>query len=157
MVDDVAANVMPGVVRALETARLIKIAGTDLHGAHQKVTARVCDAGAFIVLKLRAFLHRQQGKDVFDLLYTMLHYDGGTQAAVKSFVDEAKAGNPAFPDARLALENLFQNENIPAPIKAGNFVFGAPRPGDSEDTITRRMQVQQDAHMAGQMLLQAIR
>jgi len=157
MVDDVPASVMPGVVRALETARHVKIEGTDLLGAHQKVTARVCDAGAFVVLKLRAFLHRQQGKDVFDLLYTMLHYDGGTQAAVKSFVNEAREGNPAFPDARLALENLFGDENGPAAIRAGHFVFGTPKPEDSEDTIMRRMQVQQDAHMAGQMLLQAIR
>ena len=156
IVDDAPASVMPGVVRALATARQISIAGTDLFGARQKVMARVCDAGAFIVLKLRAFLHRQQGKDVFDLLYTMLHYDGGTQAAVKSFAREARAGNPAFADARIALETLFADEASPAAIKAAHFVFGPPRAVETDDANLRRMQVRQDTRLAGQRLLQAI-
>ncbi|OAM90025.1 hypothetical protein OH491_19085 [Termitidicoccus mucosus] len=156
MVDDVSASVMPGVVRALATARQIPIEGADLFGARQKMTARVCDAGAFLVLKLRAFLHRQQGKDVFDLLYTLLHYDGGTQAAVESFARESKAKNPAFADARTALEELFGDESGPAPIKAAHFVFGAPRTSDTDDIRLRRLQVQQDTQFAGRMLLQAI-
>lgn len=156
MVDDVPASVMPGVVRALETARQIPIEGTDLFGARQKITARVCDAGAFLVLKLRAFLFRQQGKDVFDLLYTMLHYDRGMQAAVASFALEAKMGNPAFADARIALETLFANESSPAPVKAAHFVIGPPQGSESDDIRTRRLQVQQDARDAGRMLLQAV-
>jgi hypothetical protein len=152
MVDDVPASVMPGVVRALATARRISIEGTDLFGARQKVTARVCDAGAFLVLKLRAFLHRQQGKDVFDLLYTMLHYDRGTQAAVESFARESKAGNPAFADARVALEKLFAGESSPAAIKAAHFVFGSPQAAQTEDLRMQRLQVQQDTHLAGLML-----
>jgi predicted nucleotidyltransferase len=71
MVDDVRASVMPGVVRALETSRVMIIEGIDLFGAQQTISARVCEVGPFLVLKLRAFLHRQQGKDAFDLLYTL--------------------------------------------------------------------------------------
>jgi hypothetical protein len=77
LVDDVPASVMPGVVRALQTARRVAVTGRDLMGADQHVHARVCEIGPFLALKLRAFLHRQQGKDVSDLLYTLLHYDGG--------------------------------------------------------------------------------
>jgi len=157
IVDDVPASVMPGVARALATARQIPIEGADLFGARQKVTARVCDAGAFLVLKLRAFLHRQQGKDVFDLLYTMLHYDGGTQAAVESFAREAKAGNPAFADARAALENLFAGESSPAAVKAAHFVLGPPQAARTEDDRMRHLQIQQDVQLAGRMLLRAIR
>jgi hypothetical protein len=156
MVDDIPASVMHGVARALETARRIPIEGTDLFGARQKITARVCDAGAFLVLKLRAFLFRQQGKDVFDMLYTMLHYDGGTQAAVESFAREAKVGNPAFADARIVLETLFASESGPAPVKAAHFVIGPPQGSESDDIRMRRLQVRQDAHLAGRMLLQAI-
>lgn len=157
MVDDVPASVMPGVVRALETARVMTIEGEDLLGAQQKVSARICEVGPFLVLKLRALLRRQQGKDAFDLLYTMMHYDGGTAAAVDAFAAEAKAGNPAFPDAARALETLFSNESSPGPIKAAHFVFGQPRATESNDTRTRRLQVQQDAFDAGLMLAKAIR
>jgi len=156
IVDDAPASVMPGVVRALATARQIPIEGTDLFGARQKVIARVCDAGAFFVLKLRAFLHRQQGKDIFDLLYTLLHYDGGTHAAVDSFARESKAENPAFADARYALENLFDGDSSPAAIKAAHFVFGSPQATEPEERKMRRLQTQQDVQLAGRMLLQAV-
>ncbi len=126
LVDDVPASVMPGVVRALQTARRMPVAGTDLYGAEQRVTARVCDVGPFLVLKLRAFLHRQQGKDAFDLLYTLLNYDGGTEAAIAAFACEAQAGNPALPDARRALDTLFADENAPGPIKAAHPCPEAP-------------------------------
>jgi len=156
MVDDVPASVMPGVVRALETARKMTIEGKDLFGAPQKLLARVCEVGPFLVLKLRAFLHRQQGKDAFDLLYTLLHYDGGTGAAVEAFAVEAKAGNPAFPDAMRALETLFADEGSPGPVRAAHFVFGEPDTTDSDDFETRRLQVQQDTHSAALMLRKAV-
>jgi hypothetical protein len=152
MVDDVPASVMPGVARALETARVMTIEGKDLFGAQQKITARVCEVGPFLVLKLRALLHRQQGKDAFDLLYTLLHYDGGTDAAVTAFAIEAKIGNPAFPDATRALETLFIDENSPGPLKAAHFVFGQSSTTDSDDTRTRRLQIQQDA-LSGALML----
>jgi hypothetical protein len=155
MVDDVMANVMPGVVRALETARVMTVKGIDLWGAKQSVTARVCEVGPFLVFKLRAFLHRQQGKDAFDLLYTMLHYDRGTPAAVQAFAAEGVAQNPAFPDAQQALNELFQDERSPGPIKAAGFVFGAPRSRDSEDLRMRRIQVQQDMRTAASLLIKA--
>jgi hypothetical protein len=144
MVDDVPASVMPGVVRALDTARRVTIEGQDLLGGQQKVIARVCEVGPFLVLKLRAFLNRQQGKDAFDLLYTLLHYDGGTQAALDAFAVEARANNPAFPDARLALETLFANEDSPGAVKAAHFVFGPVIPSESADTRLRRLQLRQD-------------
>jgi hypothetical protein len=156
MVDDVPASVMPGVVRALDTARRVTIEGQDLLGSQQKVIARVCEVGPFLVLKLRAFLHRQQGKDVFDLLYTLLHYDGGTEAAVAAFAAESAAGNPAVPDARLALETLFTDENAPGPVKAAHFVYGSVVPDESTDTRLHRLQLRQDALSIGLLLQKAL-
>jgi hypothetical protein len=154
MVDDVVANVMPGVTRALATARTMKIESVDLWASKQSVMARVCEVGPFLVFKLRAFLHRQQGKDAFDLLYTMLHYDKGTSAAVQAFAAERVAQNPAFPDARQALSELFTDEKSPGAIKAAGFVFGMPQARDSEDLRMRRIQVQQDMYSAASLLSQ---
>lgn len=152
LVDDVPASVMPGVVRALKTARRVPVTGLDLYGAEQRVTARVCEVGPFLTLKLRAFLHRQQGKDTFDLLYTLLHYDGGTDAAIAAFAAEVAAANPAMPDARRALETLFADENAPGPVKAAHFVHGASQPGESADLRMSRLQVRQDMQFAADAL-----
>lgn len=144
MVDDVQASVMPGVVRALQTARNVSVTGKDLYGAEQVVVARVCEIGPFLALKLRAFLHRQQGKDVFDLLYTVFHYDRGMQAAIDAFAVEYETSNPAMPDACRALEMLFADEDAPGPIKAAHFVFGPVESSESADTRLRRLQLRQD-------------
>ncbi|MEX1118991.1 MAG: hypothetical protein WEB60_09375 [Terrimicrobiaceae bacterium] len=101
---DITAGIMPGVNRALASARTMDVAGIDLHGAEQKLTARICEVGPFLALKLRAFGSRQQPKDAFDILYTILHYDGGTDAAISAFAEEVRLGNPACRDA---LRTLF--------------------------------------------------
>ena len=142
-VDDIAATVMPGVDRALETARFIEIQGEDLQGAEQHVTARVCDAGPFIALKLRAFGDRQQGKDVFDLLYTIVNYEQGTQAAVDGFAEEVRAGNPACRDAIRCLETLFKDEQAPGPMRASHFLLGPPGESGHPDEAFRRTQIRQ--------------
>lgn len=157
LVDDVPASVMPGVVRALQTARHVPVTGTDLYGAEQQVLARVCEVGPFLALKLRAFLHRQQGKDVFDLLYTLLHYDRGMESAIESFGAEAAAGNPAVPDARRALDTLFIDENAPGPVKAAHFVLGTASPSESADIRGRRLQLRQDVVSAAAALTAACR
>lgn len=93
--EDITAGIMPGVDRALATARSLIVTGIDLHGAEQKLTARVCEVGPFLALKLRAFCNRQQPKDAFDILYTLRHYDGGSAAAIAAFSEEVRLGNPA--------------------------------------------------------------
>lgn len=54
-VADVSANILPGINRALATARCVEVEGADLQGAQQKLTVRVCEAGPFLVMKLCAF------------------------------------------------------------------------------------------------------
>ena len=66
MVDDVPANILPGINRALASARQIKVTGVDLYGAIQEnLPVRVCEAGPFLAMKLRAFARRQAPKDAF--------------------------------------------------------------------------------------------
>jgi len=65
--------------------------------------------------ELRAFYSRQQRKDAFDIPYPLLHYDGGTHAAVTAFAEEVGLSNPACPDALQTLHEHFANETPPVP------------------------------------------
>lgn len=144
MVDDVQANVVPGVVRALETARTIQLSGRDLLGADQNILARVCEVGPYLALKLRAFKFRQQPKDAFDILYTVKHHDGGPEAAVDAFKKEVSENNPACPDAIECLTNDFKNENSSGAVRAAHFVLGENKRMESKETRLRRTLIQQD-------------
>lgn len=156
VVDDIIANVLPGIDRALKIARLTKISGTDLAGHTQSAMVRVCEAGPFLAMKLRAFAWRQASKDAFDILYTLRHYDRGTNAAVAAFGDEVRASNPASADAVACLNQHFRDEQATAPVRAASFVLGQSGPGESEDIRLRRLQIQQDMVDAGALLRKAI-
>lgn len=151
-VDGVPASILPGINRALETARTQPVEGYDLHGAEQRLVVRVCEVGPFLTMKLRAFKFRQQPKDAFDILYTVLHYDRGTDAAISGFQDEIRAGNPAMSDALACLKDSFHDERSLGPVKAAHFIFGQTGPNESEDSRFRRRQIQQDMVSAGLML-----
>ncbi len=144
MVDDVKANVMPGVKRALETARSISLKGTDLYGANQSLTARVCEVGPYLALKLRAFKYRQQPKDAFDILYTVKHYDQGPEAAIAAFAEEIRLKNPACPDALDTLRNDFKDDNSAVAMRAAHFVLGEPSRAESKEIQVRRTMIRQD-------------
>ena len=154
--EDITAGIMPGVDRALATARSIIVTGIDLHGAEQKLTARVCEVGPFLALKLRAFCNRQQPKDAFDILYTLRHYDGGSAAAIAAFSEEVRLGNPACPDALRTLREHFSSETSPGPVKASHFVLGGIVPGESEDVRFQRTTIRQDMVDAAEWLLKAV-
>lgn len=156
-VDDIVASILPGINRALATARQIKVAGVDLYGAtKENLPVRVCEAGPFLAMKLRAFADRQAPKDAFDILYTLLHYDQGTKAAVAAFAEEVRVGNPACTDAVSCLNRHFHDEQSSAPVRAASFVLGQAVPGEPRDIRTRRLQIQQDTVDAGALLRKAI-
>lgn len=154
-VEDITASIMPGVDRALATARSIEVTGVDLHGAEQRLIARVCEVGPFLALKLRAFCDRQQPKDAYDILYTLRHYDGGSAAAFAAFAEEVRVGNPACPDAMRTLQEHFQTEASPGPVKASHFVLGQAAPGESDDMRFLRTTLRQDMVDAAAQLLKA--
>lgn len=155
LVDEVPVHLLPGINRALATARAISVAGIDLFGARQALDIRVCEIGPFLMLKLRAFASRQQAKDAFDILYSLRNYDRGTDAALAGFAEEIRAGNPAAPDALRCLKDHFADEQSSAPVRAAHFVLGAKQPGESADMSFRRAQIAQDAVDAGRLLLRA--
>ncbi|TDU64147.1 nucleotidyltransferase AbiEii toxin of type IV toxin-antitoxin system [Prosthecobacter fusiformis] len=156
-VEDITAGIMPGVNRALATAREVPLTGVDLYGAQQTLTARVCEAGPFLALKLRAFHHRQQPKDAFDILYTLRHYDRGMDAAIAAFAEEVQVGNPACEDAVRSLQEHFLSETSPGPVKASHFVLGAAGMDESAESRFTRLTLRQDMVDAAHALLKAAR
>jgi hypothetical protein len=155
-VADIVASVLPGINRALATARTVKVSGVDLAGHRQTVTLRVCEVGPFLALKLRAFLHREQPKDAFDILYTLLHYDRGSTAAAAAFAEEARAQNTACPDALRSLQRHFDSESALGPSKAAQFFPGPATPGEPEDIRFQRLQIQQEMVNATLLLSAAL-
>lgn len=156
IVDDIVASVLPGINRALATARTVKVTGVDLAGGRQTATLRVCEAGPFLALKLRAFLHREQPKDAFDILYTLLHYDRGSSAAAVAFAEETLARNTACPDALLCLQRHFDDETSFGASKAAQFFPGPATSGEQEDIRFQRLQIQQEMVNATRLLKAAL-
>ncbi len=156
IVDTIPASVIPGIDRALAAPRIMEVQGVDLFGANQILTIRVCEVGPFLALKLRAFGSRQQPKDAFDLLYTLRHYDGGTEAAIHAFAGEAKLNNPAMPDALRCLRMHFSTENASAPVRAAHFICGQKTADEPADIAFHRTRIQQDVVDAAQMLIRAL-
>ncbi len=93
--------------------------------------------------------------DAFDFLYTLRHYDCGTDAAVNAFAEEVREGNPACPDALSSLKDHFAEQNAPGPIKASHIVLGPTQPGESEDTRFLRTRIRQDTVDAALLLFNA--
>jgi len=157
MVADAPASIVPGINRALASARQIKVTGVDLYGATQEnLPVRVCEAGPFLIMKLRAFARRQAPKDAFDILYTLRHYDRGTRGAVTAFGEEVRADNPAGADAVACLKEHFRDEQSSAPVRAASFILGQFAAGESDDIRFRRLQIQQDMVDAGRLLQKSL-
>ena len=119
-----ASNLL-GVKRAIESSRKIMFEVPDEEWEAIQVPLRVCEAGAFLMLKLRAFLHRRQPKDAYDLYYVMRYYDGKHQDGwniFQQFAFEKKSGNTATQDALQCLETYFSREEDEGPSKAADFV-----------------------------------
>ena len=55
VVDEVIANVVPGINRALACYQTVDVEGTDVYGAEQRCKVKVADVGPLLVLKLNAF------------------------------------------------------------------------------------------------------
>jgi hypothetical protein len=122
--DGLAVSVVPGISRALECSKLIRISGKNMIGVEVEQMVRVADVGPMLVLKLNAFggpEGRKAGKDVHDVLHLVMDCAGGTTAAVKAFRDEVKTGNRGAQHALNCLKQYFQDENALGPMACAAF------------------------------------
>ena len=127
VVDDVVANIIPGINRALACRRIVTIEGRDLYGANQKCKVAVCDIGPLLVLKLNAFggrTGRRLPKDAYDVLLAVSEFVDGPEAATKAFRAEEGTGNTGYAYAMEALRNDFSAADQDGPIRAAEFHSG---------------------------------
>jgi hypothetical protein len=146
-VDDVVANITPGVNRALACRRMVPVRGKDLYGKEQECQVAVADVGPLLVLKLNAFggpFGRRLAKVAYDILLMTTGFVDGPQAAVAGFRAEATAGNTGYKFALRALQKDFVDPGQDGPIRAAEF-----HPGNADN----RNRIRQDAATVGRLLL----
>jgi hypothetical protein len=141
VVDEVIANVVPGINRALACYRTVIVEGTDVYGAKRMCEVKVADVGPLLVLKLNAFggpSGRRLPKDAYDILLAVIAFVDGPAAAIRGFRAEQEAGNPAYNFATKVLENDFSDINDDGPIRATEFLgqHGASRDPIRQDLVT---------------------
>lgn len=147
MVDDVVANVIPGLNRALSCRRKVNVKGLDFYGTEQECKVAVADIGPLLVLKLNAFggpTGRRLPKDAYDVLLAVTGFVDGPAAAVAAFQAEAKAGNTGYEFAVKSLESNFTDPGQEGPTRAAEF-----HPGNAGN----RERVREDVATVGRMLL----
>jgi hypothetical protein len=104
-------------------------------GGASKVRVRVANVLPYTVLKAFAFQDRHENKDSYDLIFCLLHFGDGPEAA-----GAAAAGSPVARDDRVteALELLgerFADVGQDGPTAYGTFLA---EPGDDEDAARLR-------------------
>lgn len=155
VVDDIGVNAFLGVDRALRVHRTVRITGRTLDSARVTESVKVCEVGPFLCLKLQAYAGRAERKDVFDVVHTFLHYDGGVEAAAAAFRAEAGA-NLALPIARRMLAERFSEEEAKGPTDYANFCLGEPGRSEDDTLEFRRRELMADAVNVARRLLVAI-
>ena len=157
MVDDVSAQTVLGLDRALATACLVNISGTDIHGAKVSEQVRVCDVGPFLCLKLSAYAGRAEPKDVFDSVRCAMDYTGGYEAAIAAFQAESSC-NKAFPKAKTVLEGRFGTSESKGPVDYANFCLSGRQSDARSMDYERLLQARRnEAWLLGRSLLASIR
>jgi len=141
VVDEVIANVVPGINRALACYRTLPIKGTDVYSTQQECRVKVADIGPLLVLKLNAFggpSGRRLPKDAYDILLAVTTFVDGPAAAINGFRAEQTSGNPAYAIAVRVLENDFSEMNHDGPIRAAEFLrlSGPSRDRVCQDLVT---------------------
>lgn len=123
--DSLTVGIVPGIARALDVTREIKIEGITLVGSESEQRIKVAEAGPMLALKLNAFggpvTGRKTPKDAHDILYLAMNYLGGAEAAIAAFHAEKAAGNRAVPYAVYALQNYFTTPDSLGPMSCASF------------------------------------
>jgi len=106
-------------------------------GGRSRVGVRVVNVLAYAVLKIQAFQDRHENKDAYDLVFTLLNYPGGPDAAGRAAAASLIAGEPRVEAAVTLLEGRFAAPDLDGPMAYAGFVADV---GDGEETLRRRQE-----------------
>lgn len=130
---DWAAIIAPGLHLAFRDSRIINLTGLTIADEKASRNIRVCDAGAYVVLKALAFGIRSENKDAYDLFYLLRNYGSGVSdvtALLRPLLDDEAA--------RKALDNLhsdFTDIEAIGPRRVAEFLYGKPDAEVQADTV----------------------
>jgi hypothetical protein len=98
-------------------------------GGNSKVTVRVANLLPYTVLKVLAFQDRHENKDAYDLVFCLLHFGDGPDAAGKEAARSAVARHATVTGALELLAERFGNVGQDGPSSYATFLA---EPGDDE-------------------------
>lgn len=115
-----------------------EISGERLDGAGEsKVFLRVTNLLPYTVLKIFAFQDRHENKDAYDLVFTILNFEGGPWAAGLAASSSPVLGHPQVTEALVTLEERFQDVSQDGPHAYAAFLAD---PGDEEGRARLRQE-----------------
>lgn len=115
------------------------IEGERLDGGGQsRVTVRVANVLPYAVLKILAFQDRHENKDAYDLVFTLLNYEGGPRAAGSAAAASSVAHRPQVTEGLNLLDERFCDVGQDGPNAHGSFLA-------SPDDDTEKARLRQEA------------
>lgn len=108
-------------------------------GGRSQVAVRVASVLPYTVLKIMAFQDRHANKDAYDLVFTLLNYEGGPRSAGRAAARSVVVGHPQVVDALELLEERFVNTRQDGPSAYAHFL--APEEDDEEQARLRQESV----------------
>ena len=106
-------------------------------GGRSRLAVRVANVLSYTVLKIRAFQDRHENKDAYDLVFTLLNYPGGPDAAGMAARVSLIAGEPQVLAAVALLADRFAAARVDGPMAYAGFVADI---ADVEETLRRRQE-----------------
>lgn len=114
--------------------RLVGVEAERLDGGGlSAVEIRVAGLAPFLTLKIRAFTDRHHDKDAYDLIFTLLNYADGPDAAGKEIAASPVIGDALVVDALGRVRERFAEPAHDGPVAYGRFLGS----GLGEDAIAR--------------------
>jgi hypothetical protein len=104
-------------------------------GGTSKVAVRVANLLPYTVLKILAFQDRHENKDSYDLVFCLLHFGDGPDAAGKEAARSVIARDARVTQALELLGERFEDVNQDGPTAYGTFLA---EPSDSEEAARLR-------------------
>lgn len=120
---DFQALNIPGVRLLPYDHRTVTIEANRLDdGARTRVTFRMANLLPFVTLKILAYLKRQKRKDVYDLLYVLMGFPGGPEAAGAALAASPVADDPLCIEALGLMAARFASPDNDAPVDYATFL-----------------------------------
>ena len=106
-------------------------------GGRSRVSVRVANVLPYTVLKILAFQDRHENKDAYDLVFTLLNYEGGPRRAGDAAGESPVARHPQVVEALSLLGERFKDSAQDGPIAYASFLATV---GDEEEKARFRQE-----------------